>query len=114
MQKLESRCPLFQVPFRPSVSVVPSDASAATSTPVERAAVVHYTNGLVHTVGCYEGRYGGEDRLSVSSEHYAHRAIPGVLVQEVKVTNPTRNTALFNVERIGIDGWEGARTITKT
>ncbi len=109
---------IFQVPFRPSVVVTPAENTGASiSTPVESAAIVHYTHGLVHAVSCYRdpSDYGGDgDKLGVSSVHYAHRSIPGVLVQEVKVTNPSANTATFNVERIGIDGWEGARTSMKT
>ena len=46
--------------------------------------------------------------------HILYRSIPGVLVQEVLVTNPTGNSVIFNVERVGVDRWDGAKTLTRT
>ena len=128
---------LLKVPFRPSVVVTPADFSTSVTSAAESAAIVHYTSGLVHSVDCFNDRSGSnrDGRLSISSVHYAHRliqnfnnncsikvkrtklifrAIPGVLVQEVLVTNPTANSVIFNVERVGVDRWEGAKTSTRT
>ena len=121
--------------------VTPADFSTSVTSAAESAAIVHYTSGFVHSVDCYNDRSGRnrDGRLSISSVHYAHRfvmfvsqrngvsllhynkiahilyrSIPGVLVQEVLVTNPTGNSVIFNVERVGVDRWDGAKTLTRT
>ena len=76
------------------------------------ASVVSYLKGLIHTVDCYRVGASREQDFSVDNQVYAHRAIPHVLVQELKVTNPTSSDKLFNVERMGISGWEGTETKT--
>ena len=45
---------------------------------------------------------------------FPFRSIPGVLVQELRVTNPTGSSVMFSVERVGVDRWDGAKTQTKT
>ena len=52
--------------------------------------------------------------LGLSNVYYAHRAIPNVLVQEVKVTNPTGKNLLLNVERLGISNWRDSVSKSKT
>jgi len=76
------------------------------------ASVVSYLKGLIHTVDCNRVGASREQDFSVDNQVYAHRAIPHVLVQELKVTNPTSSDKLFNVERMGISGWEGTETKT--
>ena len=75
------------------------------------ASVVSYLKGLIHTVECY--RVGREPDFSVDHQVYAHRAIPHVLVQEIKISNPTSSDKLFNIERIGISKWDGAESNIK-
>ena len=77
------------------------------------ASVVSYLKGLIHTVECY--RVGGsrEPDFSVDHQVYAHRTIPHVLVQEIKVSNPTSSDKLFNIERMGIAKWDGAESTIK-
>ena len=47
-------------------------------------------SGLLFDVVCYDdGLEGSSGDISLSRRIYAHRAIPEVLVQEIKITNPT-------------------------
>ena len=85
--------------------------------------MVHYTNGFVHNVKCFEtpasiaaasaAKAKGK-ALGLSNVFYAHRAIPNVLVQETKVTNPTAKNILLNVERLGISNWRESVSKSKT
>ena len=74
------------------------------------ASVVSYVKGLIHTVECYRAGASKEKDFSVDHQVYAHRAIPHVLVQEIKISNPTSSDKLFNIERIGISKWDGAES----
>ena len=83
------------------------------------AAVLSYTEGISHTVECYSedtGTSNGarvEPEFSISQKIYAHRVIPQVLVQEIKLSNPTSSDKLFNLERIGISKWNSAESHSK-
>ncbi len=104
------------VPLNPLVRL---EATSSSSEEGESGTVVHYTKGMVHSVRCGDfgggGGGGGEaGKVSISSQFYAHRAIPSVLVQEFKVTNPTQETVQFSVERLGILEWKDAVTKPKT
>jgi len=77
------------------------------------ASVVSYRKGLIHTVECYRVGASKEKDFSVDHQVYAHRAIPHVLVQEIKISNPTSSDKLFNIERIGISKWDGAESNIK-
>lgn len=90
--------------------------------PSESATVVHYTNGFVHNVKCFQtaaslaapAGKGKSKELGLSNVYYAHRAIPNVLVQEVKITNPSPKSVLLNVERLGISNWRDSVSKSKT
>ena len=90
------------VPFKPLAQITPELNKQ------ESANLVHYTNGMVYQVDCFEGG------VSVTSQIFAHRAISKVLVQEVRVTNPGADTVAFNIERLGIVEWKGAVSKPKT
>ena len=58
----------------------------------QSARVVNYVKGLLFDVVCYDdGLEGSSGDISINRRIYAHRAIPEVLVQEIKITNPTGN-----------------------
>lgn len=84
------------------------------------ATVLSYVKGVSHTVECYSdgsqtsNGVGGEPEFSVSQQIYAHRTIPQVLVQEIKLLNPTTTDKLFNLERIGISSWNSAESHQKS
>lgn len=46
----------------------------------KESTVVEYRNGIVHRFQCFQDFY-------VGYEYYAHRTIPAILVQEIKITN---------------------------
>lgn len=46
----------------------------------KESTVVEYKNGIVHRFQCFQDFY-------VGYEYYAHRTIPAILVQEIKITN---------------------------
>jgi len=80
--------------------------------------VLSYVKGVSHSVECYSDggehrRHGADPEFSVSQKIYAHRAIPQVLVQEIKLFNPTSSDKLFNFERIGIANWDSAKSHQK-
>ncbi|KAJ1525932.1 hypothetical protein ONE63_009120 [Megalurothrips usitatus] len=66
----------LEVPIRPFVSV-------SLSGKFSEATVVRYLDGVVYRYQCmHMGLY-------VKYQYYAHRTIPGLLVQEIKVVNPS-------------------------
>jgi len=65
----------------------------------QTAQVTNYVKGLVHDVTCFA------DDISVSQQIYAHRAIPEVLVQDIKIHNPSGQDQYFRMERQGITNW---------
>lgn len=103
------------VPLSPLVDLVAEDPASASlaEEKAERATLVHYTRGLVHSVKCAEVGYGGAP-VSISRQVYAHRAYPAVLVQELKVVNPTADPVSLRVERLGILDWKDVHTAPKT
>lgn len=46
----------------------------------QESTVTDYRNGIVHRFQCFQDLY-------VAYEYYAHRTIPEILVQEIKITN---------------------------
>ena len=55
-----------------------------------------------------------ESPVTVSSKILAHRTVPGVLVQDVRVHNPTSALVQLSLERLGIANWETAKSLTRT
>ena len=56
-------------------------------------------SGLLFDVVCYDdGLEGSSGDISLSRRIYAHRAIPEVLVQEIKITNPTGSDQVFQLD----------------
>lgn len=93
-----------KVPFKPVARFAAVNAGQE-----DRAVVVHYTHGLVHSVKCF----GAGAPVSISSIVYAHRTLPGLLVQEVKLTNPGLDAVTIKVDREGLLDWSGAETRTR-
>ncbi len=106
----QSRTLGVPVSFQPIVQVTNRNGGGDSHS----AKVVNYVKGLVHEVVCYD--YGQDDYndLSVSRQVYAHRAIPEVLVQEIKISNPTAEDQTFILDRPGASAsWKSAQTSTK-
>ena len=45
---------------------------------------------------------------AVLRQYYAHRVSPGVLVQEIKVRNPTDRSQMLELSQRGVAQWQGA------
>jgi len=81
----------------------------------QSARVVNFVKGLLFDVVCYDdGLEGSSGDISLSRRIYAHRAIPEVLVQEIKITNPTGSDQVFQLERQGITNWPSASSSERT
>jgi hypothetical protein len=66
------------------------------------AIVVHYLSGIVHRYQCYASG------LYVSYQYYAHRTLPAILVQEIKVTNPTNENFNLDLQQVKVTDWPTA------
>ncbi|XP_037086898.1 uncharacterized protein KIAA2013 homolog isoform X2 [Pollicipes pollicipes] len=89
------------VPFMPVVSAV---LDGATESPQE-VVVVQYVDGVVQRLQCYPM---GDRSLDVTYKYFAHRTLPGLLVQEIKVRNPTELDQMLELRQRGVSQWSGA------
>ena len=70
--------------------------------------VTDYTAGTVTEFKCLAGRRDS-DFVTVTSNVYAHRTVPGLLVQDVKIYNPNSHSVELLVESLGMEaGWDSA------
>lgn len=90
------------LPFHPLVSVSPDSDDM---TLVQEAAVLQILSGTVHLIQCG----GGRAQLRVHQQVYAHRTQPAVLVQELKVSNPSSMDLRVQLERVGVLAWAGVQ-----
>ncbi|CAG2062711.1 unnamed protein product, partial [Timema podura] len=66
------------------------------------AVVLHYLTGVAHKFQCFtSGQY-------VSYQYYAHRKLPSVLVQSIKITNPTDETISMDLGQMRLSKWPTA------
>jgi hypothetical protein len=68
----------------------------------KEANVVHYPSGIAHRLQC--STLG----LYVAQQYYAHRTIPAVLVQDMKITNPNDDPTEVKLEQRGVLHWPTA------
>lgn len=95
------------VPFQPITSVFLSNSEARD---YREASVLQYANGLAHKIQCIPHRSGC---LSVTHQFYAHRTIPSLLVQDIKITNPTDEDITLNLEQGGLSKWPTSVVYTR-
>lgn len=84
--------------YHPVVTVLP----ALESGKPHEATVVHYLSGIVHKYQCYSSG------LYVSYQYYAHRTLPAVLVQEIKIVNPTNENFNMGLQQTKVTDWPTA------
>ena len=92
------------VRFHPVVSVT---SSIGAGKPLE-ATVVHYLNGLVHKFQCYDSG------LYVTYQYYAHRTLPAIFVQDIKISNPTNENFSMDLRQIKVTKWPTVVSQTTT
>ncbi|RXG71540.1 hypothetical protein Avbf_07021 [Armadillidium vulgare] len=73
---------------------------------VEEAVVAEYLNGVVSRFQYWDSPSGGT--VEIAYHTYAHRSIPSLLMQTIKVTNPTKK--YNNRNRNGLEEWNSAST----
>ncbi|XP_043242973.1 uncharacterized protein KIAA2013 homolog isoform X1 [Amphibalanus amphitrite] len=89
------------VPFLAVVSARLEGAAA----PPHEAVLLQYAGGVVQRLQCYPL---AERSLDVTYKYLAHRISPGVLVQDIKVRNPTETDHMLELQQQGVFQWEGA------
>lgn len=77
---------------------------------VQEALVTEYRTGIVHRLQSWEQQSGAA--LDVVYQTYAHRSHPALLLQDIKVINPSEEDALVDVEQMGLGDWPSASTET--
>ena len=109
-QHKSSRTLSVPVSFKPLIHASNNEDESSTS-----ARVVNFYKGLLHHVMCYDdGIEGSSGDISISRQIYAHRSIPEVLVQEIRISNPSGKDQFFQLERQGIVNWLSASSSEKT
>lgn len=92
------------VNFRP-IALVSLDGQE-----VHEALVTEYRNGIVHRLQAW--KQPGGAALDVMYQIYAHRSLPSLLLQDIKVVNPSDQDTLVDVEQMGLGDWPSAATNT--
>lgn len=92
------------VNYRP-ITLVSVDGAA-----VKEAIVTEYTTGVVHRIQSWE--QPGVGSLDVTYQTFAHRSMPALLLQDIKVINPTGQDAIVDLEQMGLGDWSAATTET--
>ncbi|XP_066957727.1 uncharacterized protein KIAA2013 homolog isoform X1 [Macrobrachium rosenbergii] len=77
---------------------------------VKEAIVTEYKTGVVHRLQSWE--QPGVGSIDVTYQTYAHRAMPALLLQDIKIINPTSQDTLVDIEQMGLGDWLGATTET--
>ncbi|KAG8240173.1 hypothetical protein J437_LFUL009463 [Ladona fulva] len=86
------------VPFSPIVEF------SLESEAYHEATVVQYQTGVVYKFQCFSsGSF-------ISYQYYAHRTLPSLLVQDIKVTNPTTDTLHLRISPANMLHWPTAVT----
>ncbi|XP_054161524.1 uncharacterized protein KIAA2013 homolog [Oppia nitens] len=85
----------LNLPFHPIVDI---DSFGADS---RHAEIIHFKDGIVNRITCFDYL-----RKSASIKHtfYAHRLIPTLFIQEIRITNPTDVPLIVKLNR---KGWTG-------
>lgn len=97
----------LSVPFQPITSVFLPGSNVEG---YREASVLQYPNGLAHKIQCIP-HHGG--CLAVTHQFYAHRTISSLLVQDIKITNPTDYDVTFNLEQAGLAKWPTSVVYTR-
>ena len=96
------------VHYKPLVQLTLEDSGEES-----QVAVTNYLTGVVTQHQCISGVTSASDPVTVTTNVYTHRTIPGVLVQDIKVHNPNSVPVQLAVERLGISQWDSAVSNTK-
>merc|ERR1712106_975476 len=93
------------VNFRP-ITIISLDGAT-----VKEAQVTEYTTGLIHRLQSWE-QPGLGSSIDITYQVYAHRAIPSLLMQDIRVVNPSDKDIIVEVEQMGLGDWSTATSET--
>lgn len=80
------------LPFHPGVEITYPQASQ------QEGIVVHFVKGTVFRYQCFNKR---RKTITVSHTYFAHRTIPSLLVQNIKIVNPLSDPLTVGIEQKG-------------
>ncbi|CAG2178773.1 unnamed protein product, partial [Oppiella nova] len=89
----------LSLPFHPIVDI---DYFGAVS---QHADVIRFKDGIVNKITCFDYL---KKSASIKQTFYAHRLIPALFVQEIRITNPTDVPLIIKLSR---KGWMGESNI---
>lgn len=74
------------------------------------ATVLNIHHGIAEKIQCFEVDKGWRSNcLMVESQVYASRTRPSLLVQDLKLTNPSKNSVVVNIDQAGEADWHNAK-----
>ncbi|XP_033751540.1 uncharacterized protein KIAA2013 homolog [Pecten maximus] len=99
------------VKFFPVVSAFMENTHSS----VKEVTALHIKSGIAYRIQTIHVESGWTGScVSIGTQLYAHRSRPSVLVQDIKLSNPSKNQVVVDLDQIGDSGWEGSKTILKS
>ncbi|XP_052801040.1 uncharacterized protein KIAA2013 homolog [Mya arenaria] len=93
------------VPYYPVVN------SYIDNTSKEEVDVLQIRDGIANRIQIFNTRSGC---ITAESEMYAHRSRPSLLVQDLRLHNPTRSEVALGLDQILASGWKDAKTSSES
>lgn len=69
--------------------------------------VTDFKRGMAHLLQCYQFE---KKCVSIQNSLYAHRIRPSLLIEEVTLNNPTKESITFNILQMGDMNWNHSKT----
>ncbi|XP_076068171.1 uncharacterized protein KIAA2013 homolog isoform X2 [Oratosquilla oratoria] len=73
---------------------------------VKEAIVTEYTSGIIYRIQSWDRP--GVRPIDITYQYYAHRTLPNLLLQDIKVINPTEDNIIVDVDHMGLGDWPSA------
>ncbi|WAR01691.1 K2013-like protein [Mya arenaria] len=77
----------------------------------EKVDVLQIRDGIANRIQIFNTRSGC---ITAESEMYAHRSRPSLLVQDLRLHNPTRSEVALGLDQILASGWKDAKTSSES
>ncbi|PVD33839.1 hypothetical protein C0Q70_05100 [Pomacea canaliculata] len=78
---------------------------------VKEASVLDVKSGIAYKIQAVQNPSGC---MYVDSQVFAHRSHPSLLIQDIRVQNPTKYAVTVEFDQIGASGWQDATSVLKT
>ncbi|CAH1786242.1 unnamed protein product, partial [Owenia fusiformis] len=73
------------------------------------ATISEYKNGVIYTIDCFQKT---TLCMTSGSQIYAHRSRPSILVQDIRIYNPSDNAMTLDLLQVGTSDWKDSSTQT--